>query len=194
MKCCGAWSSLVDRDLQAHLVVVDRHRLGHRQREHDLGDLVGAGVEADEVDRVLRERAADQRLHRHRDFLGGEEPAVAHHRAGHVEQDDRRAAGDALVQVQLEVVFVECGSSWRAVALALTGPLGRPCRAQRVVERLVQIQLADGVAVLIGLGAFDALAALAGGDLLVPLALALAEVGEDLHQRPAAASGRRPGA
>ena len=60
---------------------------------------------------------------------------------------------------------------------------GRPCRVQRVVQRLVQVQLADRVAVLVGLGAFDALAAVAGRDLLVAFALALAEVGEDLHQR-----------
>ena len=60
--------------------------------------------------------------------------------------------------------------------------LGQPVARQRVVQRLVQVQLADRVAELVGLGPLNALAALAGGDLLVPLALALPQVREDLHQ------------
>jgi hypothetical protein len=51
------------------------------------------------------------------------------------------------------------------------------------LQRRVQVELGDGVAVLVLLGALDALPARAGRDLLVPLALAGAEVGEDLHQR-----------
>ena len=47
----------------------------------------------------------------------------------------------------------------------------------------VQIEFADRIAVLVGLGAFDAFAALAGRDLFVAFALARAEVGEDFHQR-----------
>jgi len=57
----------------------------------------------------------------------------------------------------------------------------------------VEVELGDGVAELVGLGALDTLAALAGGDLLVPLALALAEVGEDFHERALLQAADRAG-
>jgi hypothetical protein len=100
------------------------------------------------------------------------------------------------VQVQLEVFLVE--ADWRSrrgfgvgrLATDLwqlaTGhwPLfcGQAVPGQGVVKGLVQVQFADGVAVLVGFGAFDAFAAGAGGDFLVAFALAGAEVGEDLHE------------
>src|SRR5439155_531112 len=56
----GQLGDLIDGDFQPHLVVVNRYRLGHREREQRLGDLGRAGIEADEIDAVLREARTDQ--------------------------------------------------------------------------------------------------------------------------------------
>ena len=51
------------------------------------------------------------------------------------------------------------------------------------MNRLVQIQLADRIAILIWFCPFNAFAALAGRHFFVPFPLALAKVGENFHQR-----------
>src|SRR5258706_381230 len=73
----------------------------------DRAALIGRIEEVDEVDRILREARVDKRLHRHWHALGGEEAAIPHHRAGHVEQDHGREVGHPLVEVKLEVLFSE---------------------------------------------------------------------------------------
>jgi len=113
-------------------------------------------------------------------------PAVAHHRAAHVQQDDRRATRDAFVLMKLEILFIESDS---APALGFDG---QAVAGQGVVKRLMEVQLGDGVAIGIRLGAVDALLAGAGGDALVPFALALLEIGEDLHERFPLHFGDRP--
>ena len=131
--------------------------------------------------RVLRELRPDQGLHRHRDFFRGQESAIAHHRAAHVEQHHGGATGGAFVQMEFEIAFVEFDLA-ELCAPADSLSLRQAVARQRVVQRLVQVELADRVAELVRLGAFDALAAGAGGDFFVAVALALAEVGEDFHQ------------
>jgi hypothetical protein len=80
------------------------------------------------------------------------------------------------VEVQLEILFFELD-----LALAFDG--GRQAVAgEGVVDGGVKIELADGVAVFVLLGAFDAFAREAGGDFFVAIARAVAEVGEDFHQ------------
>ena len=56
------------------------------------------------------------------------------------------------MEVQFEIAFIE-------FYFAAVGAVVGDC----VVQSLMEVELADGVAVLIGLGSFDAFAALAGG-------------------------------
>ena len=98
---------LIQSDAQTNLVIIDRHRFRHHQWQSDFGDFGGAGIEADEIDGVLWKTLSNQSLHRHRHFFGGEESAVTHHAAGHVEQDNGGATRDAFMKVQFEIVFVK---------------------------------------------------------------------------------------
>ena len=119
-------------------------------------------------------------MHRHGYFLGGEEAAIAHHGAGHVQEDDGGAAGDAFVEVELEVFFVEFDvCPWSVVRCPWWEAVARQC----IAKRLMEIKFRDWITVLIRFSAFDAFAALAGGNLFVAFAGSLAEVGEDFHQR-----------
>ena len=69
---------------------------------------------------------------------------------------------------------------------------GKSVPGQRVVQGGVQVQFANGVAVLIGLGPVDPFAAEARRHFFVPFALASAQVGEDFHQRLALHFGDGP--
>ena len=178
VKCCGSFGQLRDRHFQLHRVFVNRHGFGHGQRQGDFGDFVRAGIETDEVDRVLREFLADERLHCHRHFLGRMEAVVAHHRTAHVQQHHGGAGGGAFVQMQFEIAFVEFD-----LASQCSAALGQAVACQGVVQRLMEIEFADGVAELVRLGAVDAFAVGTGGDFFVAVALAVFQIGEDFHQR-----------
>ncbi len=56
----------------------------------------------------------------------------------------------------------------------------------------MDVQFGDGVAVLVGFGAFDAFTALARRDLFVTFALSLAEIGEDFHEGAFLHAPQRP--
>src|SRR5438093_455887 len=58
-------------------------------------------------------------------------------------------------------------------------PCPLPLSCHGIVQRLMQIQLAHRIAILIRLGALDAFPALAGSDFLMPLALAFTQIREN---------------
>ncbi len=168
---------LVDRHAQPNLIIVNRHRLGHRQRQGGFADFIRAGIEADEVDRILRELRSYQRVHRHRHFFRRQKSPIAHHRAAHVQQHHGRATRHPLVQMQFEIMFVEANRTpLRGPRTFWPGSCRQPVPLERIPQRRMQIQLAHGIAVLIRLGPLDALAALARRDFFVSFALPAPQV------------------
>ena len=62
---------LVEGDFDVDHVVVGGNALGHDQGELFFADSGGGGIEADDVDGVLREALADEGGEGHGDFFGG---------------------------------------------------------------------------------------------------------------------------
>src|SRR3990172_4722776 len=116
--------------------------------------------EADDVQTVARELAADERVERQRHLLGRQEAAVVEHRAAEVEEDDRGGLRRELGPPDLEVVRRE--PHGRAGAAALDG----------VHERASQVEQ-ERVAELVALGVVGAVApGAAARDGVAPEAIA----------------------
>ncbi len=137
-------------------------------------DALGVVAEEEHVDRVLRVLGLDELDHRQRDLLGRGEAilAVQDHRVRDVDGQDRRARGQVLFLVHLEVV----GLQRDLLGVAL----------DRVADRADAVDRGGVVAELVGSGLGQQLASRAGPRHGVVARARFGQRREDLLERGAA--------
>src|SRR5439155_19177239 len=129
--------------------------------------------EPDDVEVVLRERRANERVQRERDLLRREETTPEEHRTAHVDEDRRRRLRDELRAVDVEVVRGELHRDFRALA-----DHGVPHRARKVEQ--------EGIAELVGLELVGWIASAAARFGAVSTKGVFLQRREDLLERPLA--------
>ena len=171
---------VVEVESQVNPAVEHADRLGSRVDELPLVHHVGERVKADHLQRVLRVARPDHRLQRQRDLLGRVVLAVPAHRPAHVDQDDRRAPGLVLGLVD-DIVF-RAEPDRHAAPLADVG----------VLDRLVQVEIGQRVAVDVGPGVLERDGPLAFLGGVVPAERVAAERLEQVVERACPGCGASP--